>query len=264
MTLKGIDISNWQAGFDVKNAPCDFVIVKATEGLNFVDKYCDGFVQQAKESSKLWGFYHFARNNDPVAEADFFYNNCKNYFKHGIPVIDIEDAAIRDWGLYANTFAIRIHDLTGVWPMVYCSASQLYRFSGFPTVYNNCGLWVAGYPKNYTSWPDDNVPYDIAPWKIVAIWQFTSSLAMGGMSIDGDYAYMDSRAWKLYAGENAEVKPAPTPKPSNDSFKKININDAISRIAMECINGTYGNGDARKNNLYNTIQNRINEMINGG
>ena len=47
MTFNGIDISNWQRGIDLSKVPCDFVIAKATEGTGYVDKSCDGFIQQA-------------------------------------------------------------------------------------------------------------------------------------------------------------------------------------------------------------------------
>ena len=39
--MYGIDLSNWQAGFDIANSGVDFCIVKATEGVGFVDKTCE-------------------------------------------------------------------------------------------------------------------------------------------------------------------------------------------------------------------------------
>ena len=33
MALNGIDISNWQSGINLAVVPCDFVVIKATEGL---------------------------------------------------------------------------------------------------------------------------------------------------------------------------------------------------------------------------------------
>lgn len=256
--LKGIDISNWQVGFDVKNANIDFIIAKATEGNYFVDKFCDSFIQAAKESNKLFGFYHFANNNLPEEEAEFFYENCKNYFGEGIPVLDIEDNSIQNWGEYSDRFAKKLYELTGIWCMIYTSASNLYRFSGYPDVWNNCGLWLAGYPQNYTSFIEEAPPYDIKPWNIVAIWQFTDRLYLQEQNVDGDIAYMDSKAWQLYAGKKKEDI-----KPIDNSFKDIKIEDAISRIAIEAINGVYGNGEDRKNNIYKVIQDRVNELING-
>ena len=75
MVMRGIDISKWQSGIDLSAVNADFVIVKATEGIGYVDKSCDGFFQKALSLGKKLGFYHFARptaNNDPIREADFF------------------------------------------------------------------------------------------------------------------------------------------------------------------------------------------------
>ena len=47
MTLNGIDISKWQSGINLSAVKADFVIVKATEGIGYVDKSCDGFFQKA-------------------------------------------------------------------------------------------------------------------------------------------------------------------------------------------------------------------------
>ena len=78
--MRGIDVSNWQAGLVPSELGIDFCIAKATEGTNFVDSYCDGFVQNCIEHDILWGFYHFARENEPEEEAEFFVENCTGYF----------------------------------------------------------------------------------------------------------------------------------------------------------------------------------------
>lgn len=202
--LYGIDISNWQAGLDVRKvAPnIDFLIAKATEGIGYVDKCCDGFIQDAMKCDLLWGFYHFARNNDPAKEANYFYENCKNYFGKGIPVLDIESESIPDWGHWAQVFVDKVHAITGVYPIVYTSAAYLQRFRD-TTIPRNCGLWVAGYPTNDNVGfkPEKTLPYGIDPWDIVAMWQFSSRGVVDGYKnlLDVDYAYMDGTAWMKYA-----------------------------------------------------------------
>jgi len=37
MALNGIDIASYQTGIDLSVVPCDFVIVKATEGTGYVN-----------------------------------------------------------------------------------------------------------------------------------------------------------------------------------------------------------------------------------
>lgn len=58
MTMNGIDISNWQRDINLSAIKADFVIVKATEGIGYVDKSCDAFFQKALSLGKKLGFYH--------------------------------------------------------------------------------------------------------------------------------------------------------------------------------------------------------------
>ena len=90
--LKGIDISNWQAGIQIANLTndIDFCIMKATEGVFFTDAYFDDFFLQCVDSGLLRGFYHFARNGNPEDEARYFYNVVAPYIGNGIPVLDYE------------------------------------------------------------------------------------------------------------------------------------------------------------------------------
>jgi len=41
MGMNGIDISSHQAGINLEIVPCDFVIIKATEGTEYVNPDCD-------------------------------------------------------------------------------------------------------------------------------------------------------------------------------------------------------------------------------
>lgn len=216
--MKGIDISNWQKNLIPSNLDIDFCICKATEGTWFVDKFCDAFIQNCKAKGISWGFYHFAQTASPYDEAKYFYDNCKGYIGHGIPVLDYEVWGLNDDVLWCEQFISKFHDLSGVWPLLYISASHCKDFEA-SWIHNQCGLWVAGYPNNATTWGNSDIPYDISPWQFAAIWQFTSSLVLNGYngSLDGDYAYMDAKAWAKYAGSSTEVE-----KPANEK-KKVNI-----------------------------------------
>ena len=256
--LKGIDISNWQAGIDLSKLDIDFVICKATEGNSFVDKYCDEFITKAKSLGKLWGFYHFARSNSPEAEAEFFYKNTKGYIENGIPVLDYEVWGQNKDVSWCEKFIQKFYDLTGIYCMLYISASHCKDFKG-SWIPSKCGLWVAGYPKNYTEYPGANMPYNVAPWQIVAIWQFTSSLKLSGFNgnLDGNYAYMDANGWSLYAGKGIGG--------SNGNIDLPNYD----KLADEVINGKWGNGNERKSRLdvayglgtYDKVQKLVNEKL---
>ena len=199
--LKGIDISNYQAGLDPHKLDIDFCICKATEGNFFVDEFCDGFVQDCINNGILWGFYHFAREWEPEREAQFFFENCAGYIGKGIPVLDYEVWGNNDDVAWCERFLQKFHDLSGIWPMLYISASHCTDFTG-SWIPQKCGLWVAGYPNADTTWTTADIPYNIAPWQFAAIWQFTSSLKLKGYgaSLDGDLAYMNKTAWGKYAG----------------------------------------------------------------
>lgn len=261
--LTGIDISKWQgAGFNV-DAAADFVICKATEGTGYVDPLCDKFYQQAKAKGKLLGVYHFARpdlGTTGEAEAEYFVKNIKGYIGEAILVLDYECAPYSDDWAYA--FAKRVHDLTGVWPMLYTSASKINGVNWSKTA-KNCGLWIAGYPNAYnvpnppTPTPND-MPYGIGAWEFWAIWQYSSSAG----ALDRDIANMDATAWRKYAAVNGEAKPTPQPTPQPQPAKKTN-----EQIADEVIAGKWGNGAEREQRLkaagydYNAIQAIVNNKM---
>lgn len=236
--MRGIDISNWQNGINLSALDIDFCICKATEGLTFVDPYCDSFVQELIKLKKCWGFYHFAGVNSPEKEAEHFYNACKNYFNHGLPVLDyeIQNSNDRDW---IERFVNKLYQLSGVYCMIYIQASWVAKLKG-SFVPEKCGLWIAGYPTTYTYWTDDNMPYNISPWKFAAIWQFTSSLIINGwwQKIDGDIAYMDKEGWNKYAQVKGESK-------SDDVKPKLSYKD----LAYEIILGEWGINEDRKRML---------------
>lgn len=241
MTLNGVDISNWQRTLDLGAIArdIDFVIVKATEGLSYVDKSCDRFFQQARSLGKKIGFYHFARQNGPIAEADFFYKNTKNYFGQAIPVLDWE---VDDSVAWVNMFVNRIHELAGVWPWVYANP---WRFRQ-GTVNEHCGRWVAGYPRNGITNIDygavNGLPdsYNVGS---VCAWQFTSSGKLSGYpgTLDMDVFYGDAAAWDRYANPNgsglASGDATATPV------------DSTLTLTERVMRGEYGNGDTRKQSL---------------
>lgn len=259
--MRGIDVSSWQTGMDIASVcsknELEFAICKATEGLSLVDSMCDRFISELMRTERLWGFYHFARNNDPVKEAEFFYRNTKNYFGHGIPVLDIEDSAIPDWSAYAKKFADYIHTMSGVWPMIYCSAGSCWRFSD-NDAFKHCALWVAGYPRTVKYWSDrilEEFDYSIYPWAQASVWQFSGTGDIYGYNgnVDLDFAWMDRASWmKIATGGKGEYPPS---------------KDSLFLTACKVISGLYGNGEARRKALqangydYDAVQDLVTKMI---
>lgn len=200
--LKGIDISNWESELNLANLQgIDFAIFKATEGLKFKDWTLEQFVKQAIKRKMLWGCYHFARNNVPQQEAEFFYRKVKQYVGKCIFVLDIEDMTIKNPAKYCYKFCTRFYELSGVRPLIYTYHTYRSRFNGYESIYKNYDLWLAGYPRTYTSWTKDKCPYSSGKWPYIAMWQFTEHGKLKGYSgnLDLNYAYMTKAAWNRYA-----------------------------------------------------------------
>lgn len=180
--IKGIDVSSHDnfngSQFKANTEACyrdsDFVIVKATQGVTYTHRQCDAIVKRCKNDGKLWGFYHYAGGNDPIAEAESFYNKCRGYFGNGIPCLDWESIGNKAWGNsnWCRKFVDKIHELTGVWCLIYVQASGRSQVANCA---NDCGLWLAGYPDNRNSWEIPNFRYGCSPWETYTIWQYSSS-----------------------------------------------------------------------------------------
>ena len=204
MAMYGIDISDNQRGFNVAGAGAEFAIFKATDGTRFVDESCDGFVQQAKKAGMLWGFYHYANGlhkSSLRAQADYFVDNCANYFNVGVPFLDWEDSdemyggAVVKYGPgAAKEFLDRVYERTGIRPIIYMSASAARGYD-WSAVAKDYALWGAGYPAGATYDSPGTSLYDWGAWESPAIHQYSSA---GGL--DKDIAYFDEAGWKKFAG----------------------------------------------------------------
>lgn len=261
--MNGIDISNWQAGINLSNIAFDFLIARATEGIGCVDKYCDGYIQQAIKLGKPFGFYHFARpTNDPVREADFFYNNCRGYFGKGIPILDWESGNTSNVA-WAKRWLDRVYQLSGVKPVIYMSESVVNANNWSAVAAADYGLWVAKYRDNN---PDYN--YNMANagsrphvkwWKFYCMWQWTSTGRLNGYGgyLDCDVFYGDQSTWDAYVGKSTS-----TTKPQTKPASKT-----TAQLAEEVIAGQWGNGEDRKKRLtaagydYNAVQNIVNNKM---
>lgn len=258
MTMNGIDIASYQAGIDLSKVPCDFVIVKATEGVGYVNPDCDRAVQQCIKLGKYWGTYHYVNGSGAVKEADYYVNNIKGYLSKGILCIDWEGGSNRAWGNYAylETLVSRVIERTGIKPLIYVQASA-YAPTAAVAKRHDCGLWVAQYADmNATG-------YQGTPWNegaySCAIRQYSSAGRLSGWSgnLDLDKFYGDANAWRKYAGASGAATPAP--KPVDPLAGKSD-----NQLASEVIAGKYGDGDARKKKLgtrYAAVQAIVNQRL---
>ena len=58
--MNGFDIASYQSGLNIGPVPCDFVIIKATQGTTYVNSALRKHWRQATECGKLVGLYHYA------------------------------------------------------------------------------------------------------------------------------------------------------------------------------------------------------------
>lgn len=246
--LNGIDISNWEDGFDIAKAAdnVDFIILKATEGLTYTDKCFKGFADACIDNGIKFGFYHFARNVDAKKEADFFYKTTKKYTGMGIPILDLEVISSSEW---IEKFCKRYHTLTGVYPWVYMSSDYVNNKGyGSSWTKKNCPLWIAGYPTRYTTYPTNTkCPYAHKGWALAA-WQFTDALKMQGMSVDGSFFYGKKAKWARMCKPVTVV---------------VDKDASTLTLAENVIKGEYGNNKKRKAALgdrYDEVQAKVNDL----
>lgn len=172
--MRGIDISHWNQ--NVKYNNYDFVIIKASEGVNYkdpaLDSHYDGLHGKSDgkpDSKKLYGFYHYARpdlGNTSVTEAKSFLSYTGHHAGNCIYALDWEGKALEYNPTWALEFLNYVKSKTGSNPLLYISASQentrsykAIRKAGFP-------LWIAHW---YVDKPS------VKDWDEYTLWQYSSS-----------------------------------------------------------------------------------------
>lgn len=92
--MKGIDISTHNKKIDfkkVKGEGIEVVIIKATEGINYIDNMLEEHYKGASKEGLNIGFYHFmSEKTEPREQARDFYNSIKNKKYNVLPCLDIE------------------------------------------------------------------------------------------------------------------------------------------------------------------------------
>lgn len=217
--MNGIDISRYQKGINLPFVPCDFVIVKASQGSSSsVYPTFKEQIEQADKLGKLLGVYHYASQGGAIAEAEKFLKTVGDYIGKAILCLDWEwqDNVNFKNPEYAIAWLKYVEQKTGIKPFIYMSKSVCRQYasvwdSSFP-------LWCAQYANyQYTGykdkpWTDDK---GFGPWRECSILQYSSRGRLSGYSnnLDLDKAYISAEEWKMYArGEiNTNVPDKPLP-----------------------------------------------------
>lgn len=258
MALNGIDIASYQAGLDFSKVPCDFAIIKATQGTGYTNPDCVRAVEQAMSLGKGVGVYHYISGGNAVAEANFFINSILNWIGKVMICLDWESNQNSAWGneSYLEQVINQVIARTGVPPMIYVQASR-YNQVAEVAKRHNCGLWIAQYADMNPTW------YQNTPWNegayTCAIRQYSSSGQLNGWNgnLDLDKFYGSLDDFKKYYGKSAS-------KPSNPSVPSSSAPSGTTlQLATWTMEGKYGDGADRKKNLgsrYDEVQNFINHI----
>lgn len=190
----------------------EFAIVKATEGLtgSYDNPWFARDFDGAKNAGLVVGTYHFADPGTPVVddavgEARHYWDVIKSRQGAGVlpPALDIEkakgltQAQLRSW---VGNFMTEIKRLSGRTPILYTypsfwdSSMATDSYAGYP-------LWIAHYgvssprvPGGWTSW---------------AMWQYTSTARVSGISGDVDRNYFNGTLTQLRSWANAGTTTTP-------------------------------------------------------
>lgn len=215
--MNGIDIARYQKGIDLSVVPCDFVIVKATQGISYVSPTFRQQIGQANLFGKLLGVYHYAGGGGAVPEAKHFINTVREYIGNAILVLDWEGEQNPNFGNpnYAKEFLATVKRETGITPFIYMSKSVCRQYaSAWDASYP---LWCAQYRNQQPTGYQDNPWTDnkgFGAWKDCVILQYSSKGRLFGYdkNLDLDKAYIDREQWLKYASGDAVVNvPTPTP-----------------------------------------------------
>lgn len=265
-----IDISSWQHGIDLATVfahnPIDGVVVKATQGLSYVNPDFAPWVKWLNDNGKPFGFYHYLDGGNAEAEAEHFYRTVKPYIGKGIPVADYEGEALASGTAWLRRFLTRFRELSGVRCMIYCSLSvvQGQNFSAL----TDHPLWIAQYADMATVNGFLDHPWQkgsVAPFNGYSMHQYTSCGRLNGYkgNLDFDKFYGSYALWlEMARGEtDPSPVPAPTPTPTPSTLKP-----ADPSVVLDVLKNNYGIGQERIDKLREAgydptdVQNTINRI----
>ncbi|MCB7176567.1 GH25 family lysozyme [Lactiplantibacillus plantarum] len=230
MSLNGFDVASYQAGMNVGEVAGDFVLVKATEGIDYTNPEFNGHAKQTLSAGKKLGVYHFIRNDSDIKQqADYFLTVVKPYIGKAMLVLDFENttsSTIQNQagvGL-AKQWLDYVYQQTGVRPVLYTGLSCENALDWSSVVKANYGLWIAQY-NNYNvvnGYQPRDLYGSLKNWKTAIMFQYTSTGRLPGWSgdLDFDVFYGDKSAWDKYAKATKSSKPVSKSKPAGPKWVK--------------------------------------------
>lgn len=256
MTMQGIDCASYQAGIDPSVVPCDFVIVKSTQGTTYTNPDFKRLAEATLAAGKALGIYHYASGGNATAEANHMLDVAGGYIGDAIFCLDWEGIQNSAFGsgrdsAWIDEFCGVIENRVGSDCLVYLSKSVMGHAAGHK-------LWVAQYANM------DNTGYQEHPWNEGAydctIRQYTSTGRLDGWGggLDLNKAYMTRDEWNAWAA----CIGAPASKP-NERPSVANAGIAEVQLWAGCTaDGIYG--PITKQHLVGMLQHELNVQFGAG
>ena len=182
------DISHYQT-INWDKYPYDTVIMKATEGLSFVDPKFSANQKSARDKKILCGYYHFVDGNNMVLEAEHFLSTIGELQNGEFLALDYE-IHLENPVQWCKSFLDYCFLKTGVKPYIYINQATLNGFDWTPC--KDYPLWIARYGANPV----------LKDFPVIAMWQHADNGQVAGITgnVDMDTAYIDPVIYgKTYA-----------------------------------------------------------------
>lgn len=252
MTIKGIDISEFQGNIDwdkVKAEGIEFAILKLANIYDYDTNYKDSKFDVNHKNARAQGIkvgayiYNYCNTVDTLKKGIEWALERLDSKELDLPIyLDMEDKDIQgetETSLteQCNEFAKYVES-NGYQAGVYANVNWLNNELNPDNFNKKISVWVAQYYKEcqYTG------KYDI--------WQYASDGSVSGISgnCDMNYLYNEDIIKEADSTDNSNRK-------------------SVDELAQEVIDGKWGDGEERKNKLekvgynYDKVQDRVNEIL---
>jgi hypothetical protein len=197
VTLFVADTSGYQPNFDYAGSGLDAFAIKATEGSSYRNPSFAGQLARARATGRPTIAYHYVRSGDVAGQL----TNIYSAVPHSVPVaLDLEaggDVAT------ARALAASLRGAGWTVPLLYCPAWWLSANGGLNTDTRLIApLWSSQYPAGGSglldvygrAGGDSGAGWSVYGGQSPVLWQFSSSIAVGGYGAIDISAFRGSRA----------------------------------------------------------------------
>lgn len=232
MSLNVLDIASYQAGINVKATGADGVIVKVSEGTNYLNPARADQIRQTINANRMLGLYHFLHRGNAKQQAQYFLNNIKGYIGSAILALDVEgynNNTQHATPANAKQFMDYVYQQTGVRMLLYTNISDINIYDYSAIAKANYGLWLAQYDdtNKHIGFQPKEIYGKVRFWSTVALHQYSSTTILPGWDKHLDVSIFngDKKAWLAYAKGNTKTQTPttttakPAPKPTVNKVK---------------------------------------------